>query len=100
SDDQIARWYGTDPARVRKRRHELGLMPVFKRIDTCGGEFESFTPYLYSTYESTTEVVDTGRRKIMVLGGGPNRIGQASSSTTAACRPASSSASAASRSSW
>ncbi len=76
SDEQIARWYGTDPARVRRRRAELGLMPVFKRIDTCGGEFESFTPYLYSTYESTTEVVDTGRRKIMVLGGGPNRIGQ------------------------
>ena len=76
SDDQIARWYGTDPARVRKRRHELGIVPVFKRIDTCGGEFESFTPYLYSTYESRTEVVDTGRKRIMVLGGGPNRIGQ------------------------
>ncbi|MHC5212797.1 MAG: carbamoyl-phosphate synthase large subunit [Planctomycetota bacterium] len=76
SDDQIARWFGTDPARVRKRRHELGIVPVFKRIDTCGGEFESFTPYLYSTYESRTEVVDTGRKRIMVLGGGPNRIGQ------------------------
>ncbi|MGQ0552382.1 MAG: carbamoyl-phosphate synthase large subunit [Planctomycetota bacterium] len=76
SDDQIARVFGTDPTRVRARRHELGIVPVFKRIDTCGGEFESFTPYLYSTYESTTEVVDTGRRRIMVLGGGPNRIGQ------------------------
>jgi carbamoyl-phosphate synthase large subunit len=76
SDEQIARWFGTDPARVRRRRHELGIVPVFRRIDTCGGEFESFTPYLYSTYESRTEVVDTGRRKIMVLGGGPNRIGQ------------------------
>ncbi len=76
SDEQIARVFGTDPARVRLRRHELGIVPVFKRIDTCGGEFESFTPYLYSTYEPTTEVVDTGRKKIMVLGGGPNRIGQ------------------------
>ncbi len=76
SDEQIARWYGTDPARVRSRRHELGLVPAFKRIDTCGGEFESHTPYLYSSYESTSEVVDTGRRRIMVLGGGPNRIGQ------------------------
>jgi carbamoyl-phosphate synthase large subunit len=76
SDDQIARWFGTDPARVRKRRHELGIVPVFRRIDTCGGEFESFTPYLYSAYETRTEVVETGRRKIMVLGGGPNRIGQ------------------------
>jgi len=76
SDEQIARVFGTDPARVRLRRHELGIVPAFKRIDTCGGEFESFTPYLYSTYEPTSEVVDSGRRKIMVLGGGPNRIGQ------------------------
>ena len=76
SDEQIARWYGTDTARVRRRRHELGLVPVFNRIDTCAAEFESFTPYLYSTYETATEVQETGRRKIMVLGGGPNRIGQ------------------------
>jgi len=76
SDEQIARVFSTDPARVRLRRHELGIVPVFRRIDTCGGEFESFTPYLYSTYETGTEVVDTGKKKIMVLGGGPNRIGQ------------------------
>ncbi len=76
SDEQIARWFGTDPARVRRRRHELGLVPVFNRIDTCAAEFESYTPYLYSTYETATEVVDTGNKKIMVLGGGPNRIGQ------------------------
>ncbi len=76
SDLQLARWYGTEAARVRRRRHELGIVPVYNRIDTCAAEFESFTPYLYSTYETRTEVVETGRRKIMVLGGGPNRIGQ------------------------
>ncbi len=76
SDLQIANVFGTEETRVRRRRQELGIVPVFKRIDTCAAEFESFTPYLYSTYEQTTEVEDTGNKKIMVLGGGPNRIGQ------------------------
>jgi len=76
SDRQIANVFGTEAARVRLRRHELGLLPVFKRIDTCAAEFESFTPYLYSTYEQETEVEESDRTKIMVIGGGPNRIGQ------------------------
>ncbi len=61
---------------VMQRRHELGIHPVFKRVDTCAAEFESFTPYLYSTYEGECEAAPTSRRKIVVLGSGPNRIGQ------------------------
>ncbi len=61
---------------VMRRRHELGVRPVFKRVDTCAAEFESFTPYLYSTYEGECEAAPTNRRKIVVLGSGPNRIGQ------------------------
>ena len=61
---------------VRAYRKQLGIGPVFKRVDTCGGEFESHTPYLYSTYESEDEANPTDRRKIMILGSGPNRIGQ------------------------
>lgn len=57
-------------------RRDAGLHPVFKRVDTCAAEFESYTPYLYSTYESECEADSTGRKKIMVLGSGPNRIGQ------------------------
>ena len=52
------------------------MVPVYKRVDTCGAEFESFTPYLYSTYETESEAAPTDRRKIMILGSGPNRIGQ------------------------
>jgi carbamoyl-phosphate synthase large subunit len=76
SDRQLANVFGTEGARVRLRRHELGILPVFKRVDTCAAEFESHTPYLYSTYETETEVEETPARKIMVIGGGPNRIGQ------------------------
>ncbi|HET9478802.1 MAG TPA: carbamoyl-phosphate synthase large subunit, partial [Pyrinomonadaceae bacterium] len=61
---------------VRARRKELGIVPVYKRVDTCGAEFESYTPYLYSTYETEDESAPTDRRKIMILGSGPNRIGQ------------------------
>jgi carbamoyl-phosphate synthase large subunit len=61
---------------VRHRRHEIGLRPVYKRVDTCAAEFESFTPYLYSTYEDECEAAPTRRKKIVVLGSGPNRIGQ------------------------
>jgi len=61
---------------VRAHRKRLGIVPVYKRVDTCGAEFESFTPYLYSTYEEEDESAPTDRRKIMILGSGPNRIGQ------------------------
>jgi len=61
---------------VRAFRKRVGIVPVYKRVDTCGAEFESFTPYLYSTYESEDEAAPTDRRKIMILGSGPNRIGQ------------------------
>jgi carbamoyl-phosphate synthase large subunit len=61
---------------VRDRRLELGIRPVFKRVDTCAAEFESHTPYLYSTYEGECEAAPTNRKKIVVLGSGPNRIGQ------------------------
>jgi carbamoyl-phosphate synthase large subunit len=61
---------------VRALRHSFGLRPVFKRVDTCAAEFESYTPYLYSTYEGECEADATTRRKIVVLGSGPNRIGQ------------------------
>ncbi len=61
---------------VRARRHALGLRPVYKRVDTCAAEFSTQTAYLYSTYEEECEAQPTGRKKVMVLGGGPNRIGQ------------------------
>ncbi|MCA1573746.1 MAG: carbamoyl-phosphate synthase large subunit, partial [Acidobacteria bacterium] len=61
---------------VRAFRKRVGVVPVYKRVDTCGAEFESFTPYLYSTFESEDEAAPTDRRKIMILGSGPNRIGQ------------------------
>jgi carbamoyl-phosphate synthase large subunit len=63
-------------AQVRRHRHDMGLRPVFKRVDTCAAEFESFTPYLYSTYEGECEAAPLRRKKIVVLGSGPNRIGQ------------------------
>jgi carbamoyl-phosphate synthase large subunit len=61
---------------IRALRHEQGLRPVYKRVDTCAAEFASSTAYLYSTYEEECEAEPTDRQKIMVLGGGPNRIGQ------------------------
>ncbi len=63
-------------AAVRELRLQLNVRPVYKRVDTCGAEFEAFTPYLYSTYEQECEADPSDRRKIMILGGGPNRIGQ------------------------
>ncbi len=76
SDLQLAWMLGSDEQAVRARRHELGVRPVFKRVDTCAAEFESTTPYLYSTYDEECEAEPTDARKIMILGGGPNRIGQ------------------------
>ena len=68
--------WGKSAEEVRQRRRALNVRPVFKRVDTCAAEFESFTPYLYSTYEEENEAEPTTRRKIMILGSGPNRIGQ------------------------
>jgi carbamoyl-phosphate synthase large subunit len=76
SDERIGLLRETSDAEVARRREELGIRPVYKRVDTCGAEFESFTPYLYSTYEDEDEAVPTAARKIMILGSGPNRIGQ------------------------
>jgi carbamoyl-phosphate synthase large subunit len=76
SDRSLARALVTDESSVRERRRELGVTPVFKTIDTCAAEFEAETPYFYSTYEVENESVRTARRKIVILGGGPNRIGQ------------------------
>src|SRR5437899_10319247 len=61
---------------VRERSHALGIRPVYKRVDTCAAEFATRTAYMYSTYEEECEAQPTGRRKVIVLGGGPNRIGQ------------------------
>ncbi|RPI47915.1 MAG: carbamoyl-phosphate synthase large subunit [Betaproteobacteria bacterium] len=76
SDRRIARLLGVREDQVRAQRHVLGIRPVFKRVDTCAAEFATRTAYMYSTYEEECEAAPTGRRKIMVLGGGPNRIGQ------------------------
>jgi carbamoyl-phosphate synthase large subunit len=76
SDRRLAYLTGTSEDEVRAYRKQMGVTPVYKRVDTCGAEFESFTPYLYSTYESEDESAPTDRRKIMILGSGPNRIGQ------------------------
>ncbi|MGI8813129.1 MAG: carbamoyl-phosphate synthase large subunit [Pyrinomonadaceae bacterium] len=76
SDRRLAFLSGETEVSVRKFRQAQGLSPVYKRVDTCGAEFESFTPYMYSTYEEESEADPTSRRKIMILGSGPNRIGQ------------------------
>jgi carbamoyl-phosphate synthase large subunit len=76
ADSRIAKLCGTTEQVVRERRHGLGLRPVFKRVDTCAAEFATATAYLYSTYEEECEAAPTNRRKIVILGGGPNRIGQ------------------------
>jgi carbamoyl-phosphate synthase large subunit len=76
SDRRIAYLTESTEDEVRAFRKQLGITPVYKRVDTCGAEFESFTPYLYSTYEEEDESAPTTNRKIMILGSGPNRIGQ------------------------
>jgi len=76
SDIQLAKMWGSDEISVRNRRKELGVRAVFSRVDTCAAEFESFTPYLYSCYESSCEADPVDRKKVMILGSGPNRIGQ------------------------
>jgi len=75
-DEQLALLWKTTPDAVRRQRAKMGIAPVFKRVDTCAAEFESFTPYLYSTYEDEDEADVTTRQKFVILGSGPNRIGQ------------------------
>ena len=76
SDRRLAKLMGTNQHAVREHRHALGVRPVYKRVDTCAAEFATQTAYMYSTYEEECEAEPTTRKKIMVLGGGPNRIGQ------------------------
>ncbi|HEX9163542.1 MAG TPA: carbamoyl-phosphate synthase large subunit, partial [Thermoanaerobaculia bacterium] len=76
SDRHIAKLTNRTEDEVRHERHALGIRPVYKRVDTCAAEFEASTPYLYSTYEQENEAAPTNRRKVMILGSGPNRIGQ------------------------
>jgi carbamoyl-phosphate synthase large subunit len=76
SDVQLAHLTAVEEADIKKRRVELGLRPVYKLVDTCAAEFKAATPYYYSTYEQENEARVSNRKKVMILGGGPNRIGQ------------------------
>ncbi len=76
SDFQLAQLKGLEEKAVRKMRIELGIRPVYKTVDTCAGEFPAHTPYHYSSYDQETEVAPSDRKKIVILGSGPNRIGQ------------------------
>ena len=76
SDARLAALWDTNEDDVRAQRKRLGIRPVYKRVDTCAAEFVAHTPYLYSTYEDECEAEPTDKKKIMILGGGPNRIGQ------------------------
>ncbi|MBN2385729.1 MAG: carbamoyl-phosphate synthase large subunit [Anaerolineales bacterium] len=76
ADSHLARLLGKTALQVRLLRRDLGVLPTFQRVDTCAAEFEARTPYLYSAYEMEDEAEPTGQPKILILGGGPNRIGQ------------------------
>jgi carbamoyl-phosphate synthase large subunit len=76
SDMRLGALTGTDEEAIRQKRIEYGLRPVYKLVDTCAAEFEAYTPYYYSTYETENEARPSSRPKVMILGGGPNRIGQ------------------------
>ncbi len=76
SDRRLAYLFNSNEKLVREKRHSFGIRPVYKRVDTCAAEFATRTAYMYSTYEEECEAEPTDRKKIMVLGGGPNRIGQ------------------------
>src|SRR6266540_1615696 len=76
SDRQLAEIFGVSELDVRAKRLELGVRPVFKTVDTCAAEFAAETPYHYSTYEEENESVRSDKKKVVILGGGPNRIGQ------------------------
>ena len=75
-DRQMGNLLGAKPLDVREHRKKLGVAAVFNRVDTCAAEFESFTPYMYSSYESEDEAAPSSRKKVIILGSGPNRIGQ------------------------
>ena len=76
ADSRLAKLTGATEQAIRERRHTLGVRPVYKRVDSCAAEFASSTAYLFSTYDEECEALPTNRRKIVILGGGPNRIGQ------------------------
>ena len=76
SDRQLADAWGCEPSEVRERRESLGIRTTFRLVDTCAAEFEAFTPYYYSSYGDENEIKQSDAKKIMILGGGPNRIGQ------------------------
>jgi carbamoyl-phosphate synthase large subunit len=76
SDRQLGKLTGRDETTIRAQRHALGVRPVYKRVDTCAAEFAASTPYMYSTYETENEAEPTDRKKVIILGSGPNRIGQ------------------------
>jgi len=76
SDIRLAELMHSSEDKIRQYRMDNGINPVYKMVDTCAAEFEAYTPYLYSTYEKEDEALPTGREKIVILGGGPNRIGQ------------------------
>ncbi|MEX0735959.1 MAG: carbamoyl-phosphate synthase large chain, partial [Bacteroidota bacterium] len=76
SDRQLAHIWGSSELAVRQLRKQLNVLPVFKTVDTCAAEFEAHTPYHYSTYDQENESIRTDRKKVIILGGGPNRIGQ------------------------
>ncbi len=76
SDERLALILKTNAPAIRRLRDQHKLRPVYKLVDTCAAEFESYTPYLYSTYEEEDEAPPTSKKKIIILGSGPNRIGQ------------------------
>ena len=76
SDSQLAEMWKRPETDIRRLRKEMNILPTYYLVDTCAGEFEAYTPYFYSTYETSTEVKVEDRRKVLILGGGPNRIGQ------------------------
>jgi carbamoyl-phosphate synthase large subunit len=76
ADRRLAYLLKVTEADIRARRHEQGIRPVYKRVDTCAAEFSTQTAYLYSTYDEECEALPSNRKKVIVLGGGPNRIGQ------------------------
>ncbi|MCB9881295.1 MAG: carbamoyl-phosphate synthase large subunit [Planctomycetes bacterium] len=76
SDQQLALIWSATPEEVHARRRRASILPVYRLVDTCAAEFEAYTPYYYSTYETEDEVQDSDRPKVVILGGGPNRIGQ------------------------
>ena len=76
SDRQLATLFKTEEPMIRSLRKTLGVVPVYKTVDTCAAEFAAETPYHYSTYETENESEQSNRKKVIILGGGPNRIGQ------------------------